>query len=387
MSKKQSHDDEIRKGLDTLQKSGLPLQDPGPNLIPQLQQQIGTGRETALAAIFLLGKIVDSKAVDALVEVEKQTKEKELKKEIRRSLFKLSQRGLLPPKEESVESPSSIFAPSAEIEALMSAVDGGGGRLLWIVKPQPNHGLQLIQAMLDDREGVQRIGGSQLRRKELRQMSHEIKEQHGISMIPVPWEYADALIYEGYEKAKSLGHSSGLEHFHEIRGVVSTVKPKMQPHPIYRRFDKDHVQEGAWRELSRRLLDEPELQYWILDREWAEPFLAQMQEAQSSRLVLNPIQKEERMAGIVRDTVKTISVGDAGKRMQRRMEDMALYFIETGREESARLALAVALQLAAGDPGPLDISFLTGLVQKTFAVYLSQEKSKSAEEPSFILKP
>jgi hypothetical protein len=35
----------------------------------------------------------------------------------------------------------------------------------------------------------------------------------------------------------------------------------------------------------------------------------------------------------------------------------------------------------------LDISFLTGLAQKSFAFYLSQQKSKAEEEPSFIVKP
>lgn len=66
---------------------------------------------------------------------------------------------------------------------------------------------------------------------------------------------------------------------------------------------------------------------------------------------------------------------------------MALYLLETKREQLAKLAAAVALQLAEGELGWLDISFLTGLVQKSLAFYLSQAKSKAAEEPSFIVKP
>jgi hypothetical protein len=76
-----------------------------------------------------------------------------------------------------------------------------------------------------------------------------------------------------------------------------------------------------------------------------------------------------------------------GKLWQRRMEDTALYLFETGRKELAKLALAVALQIKEGDPGPLDVSFLTGLVQKSFAFYMSQEKTKAEEEPSLIVKP
>jgi hypothetical protein len=135
-------------------------------------------------------------------------------------------------------------------------------------------------------------------------------------------------------------------------------------------------------------LDEPELRYWVVTDDWIQQFLNQIQEAQTSRLVLNPLQKEERMNAIVRDAVKTLCSGENGRAFKRRMEDMALYFAETRRPEVARLSLAVALQVGEGDPGPLDVSFLTGLVQKSFALLLSQEKAKQEEEPSsLIVKP
>jgi hypothetical protein len=179
-----------------------------------------------------------------------------------------------------------------------------------------------------------------------------------------------------------------LENFHEIRSILGTGKPKEQIHPIYKKLDAEQVREGAWRELSRRLLDEPELRYWILMDDWLQAMLAQLHEAQASRLVLNPIQKEERLAAIVRDAVKTLCTDENGKAFKRRMEDMALYFFETRRADLAKLALAVALQVGEGDPGPLDVSFLTGLVQKSFAFFMSQEKAqKEEEQSSLIIKP
>lgn len=388
MAKKKFHEEEIQRGFEDLRRAGLEPDHLTPALVPPLEEQWGKGRETDLAIIYSLGKIADSGAAAALMRMEREAEDKDLKKEIRRSLFKLSQKGLAIPEEKRVEekSPAPLLSRSPQIEAYMSPVDGAGGRLVWIVKPQAGHGLQTLQAMINDREGLQRIGGAQVRRKELRNMAQEIKKQHSITMVPVPWEYADMIVYEGFEKAKAAGRS-GLENFHELRSFVNTAKPKAQEHPVYQRLGVADVREGAWRELSRRLLDEPELRFWILDADWAAPFLEQLREAQTSRLVLNPIQKEERMAGIVRDAVKTLCGGETGKIMQRRMEDMAFYFVDAGRTEMAKLALAVAQQIKEGDPGPLDISFLTGLVQKSFAVYLSQQKTKAEEEPSFIVKP
>jgi len=388
LAKNKSHEEQIRKGLDRLRVAGLAV-DASVDLVPRLKSHFGKEKEIDLAVAFALGRILDSTAVEALVEIDKQTSDKEIRKEIRRSFFKLGQRGLTIPHEESGENnpAAAVFSRATDIEAYMSAVDGGGGRLIWIAKPQPNHGLQVIQAMLQDRDGLLRIGGMHMRRKELRKMAQDIREQHDVGMISIPWEFADQMIYQGYEKAKARGQS-GLENFHELRSMIATAKPKEQLHPVYRKLDAAQVRDGAWREQSRRLLDEPELRYWILMDDWVQAFVAQLQEAQTSRLVLNPLQKEERFAAIVREAVKALCSGANGQAFKRRMEDMALYFFETNRLDAAKLSLAVALQVGEGDPRPLDISFLTGLVQKSLAFFMSQEKAKEEEEQSsLIIKP
>jgi hypothetical protein len=389
LAKNKSHEEGIRNGLERLRGSGIAVEHPSAEIVGRLAEQFGKSPDTDFAVVFTLGKIIDPTAVQALAEIDKRASGKEIKREIKRAFFKLSQRGLKIPHEQSSDArpAAPLFSPEPKIDAYMSAVDGGGGRLIWIAKPQPNHGLQAIQAMVHDREGLLRMGGTHMRRKELRQMFQEIRERHEVSMIPISWQYADRTIYEGYEKAKARGQT-GLENFHELRSMITTGKPKDAPHPIYEKLDAAQARDGAWRERSRRLLDEPELRYWIVTDEWAQAFVAQLQEAQTSRLVLNPLQKEERLNAIVRDAVKTLCSGENGQAFKRRMEDMALYFLETNRPEAARLSLAVALQVGEGDPGPLDVSFLTGLTQKSFAFFMSQEKAKKEEEQSsLIIKP
>jgi hypothetical protein len=389
LAKKKTIEGPLKRGLDELAKAGISSNADPSAQVAALKGHFGSARETDLAVIFSLGKIADRAAVDALGEIERRTIDKDYKKEIRRALFKLGQRGLEPARESAAAAkpPASLFSHEPDVEAYMSAVDGGGGRLIWIAKTQPGHGLQVIQAMLHDRDGLLRIGGTHLRRKEMRQMFEELREQHGVSMIAIPWQFADQAIYEGYEKAKARGQS-GLENFHELRSFIATGKPREQTHPIYQKINSGEVRVGAWRELSRRLLDEPELRYWILTDEWIKQFLEQIHGAQESRLVLNPVQKEERLAGIVRDAVKTLCAGENGRAFKRRMEDMALYLFETGRADQAKLSLAVALQVGEGDPGPLDVSFLTGLMQKSFAFFMSQEQAKKEEEQSsLIIKP
>ena len=106
--KKRFHEEEIRRGIEELRQSGLNLDDVSPALVPRLEEQLGQGRETDLAIVFVLGKIADSGAVETLLRIEKGAEDKNLKKEIRRSLFKLSQKGLTIPEARSGENKPTI---------------------------------------------------------------------------------------------------------------------------------------------------------------------------------------------------------------------------------------------------------------------------------------
>jgi len=387
LSKKDLREEAIKKGLEELRYSGIETENISAGSVGLLTAQLGRGHGTDLAVVFLLGRIADPAALEFLTSLEKRAADKEIRKEVRRSLFKLAQKGFTVPRPEPNEpaNPKPILKLGSEIEGYLSSVDGAGGRLVWLARPQAGSGLQLLQGMVSDREGLVQAGGALLRRKELRRMAEEIKKNHGVTMISIPWEYGDQILYEGFEKARALGR--GELEFPSLRSIFNASKPKPLSHPVYDCLSTDDVHSGAWRELSRSLLDEPEFRPWVLDEDWVKPYLEKVGTAQESRLVLNQVQKEERFASIVRDAVRELFSGEVGRLFQKRMEDMALYLYETKREEQAKLALALALQLKEENLGMLDISFFTGLVQKSLVFYLSQAKTKAAEETSLIVKP
>jgi hypothetical protein len=373
----------LRKGLEVLRSEGIPVEDPSPTVVEALKRNFGKVKEVDLALVYLLGRITDPSALDALVSLEPGAANKDVKREVRRSLFKLAQKGLLPPRSESdgEEREKPDFSLGPGIEAYLSSVDSAGNRLIWLAKPQAGSGIQIIQGFFNDGEGLVQVAGSLIRRKELRQMISEIKEKHGISMISIPWDYADFILYEAFEKAKALGRS-GLEQFHTLRAHLNLAKPSPRAHPV----NPDEIRSGSWRETSQRLLEEPEFQTWVLVEDWVRPYMDRVQEAQASRLVLNPMQKEERMSTIVRQLVQEVFEGEVGQQFAGRMEDMALHLFLANKEDRAKSALAVALSLKEGELGGLGVPFLHGLVQKSFAYYMTQDKRKP-EDSSLIVKP
>ncbi|MBM4298612.1 MAG: hypothetical protein FJ143_12815, partial [Deltaproteobacteria bacterium] len=243
MAKKDLHDARLEKGLAALAAQGVAVDAAAPARIAELKNAVGASADADIAAIFLLGKIAATESLNVLREIEKNAADKDVKKEIKRAYFKLAQKGVVPAEEAPVEKrPVALFERSADIEAYMSAVDDGGGRLIWIAKAEPNRGLQVIQAMLHDREGLLRFGGVHMKRKELRGMADEIQREHGVSMIAIPWQFADQMIYEGYERAKGRGQS-GLENFHDIRSLIGTGKPKPVAHPIYAKLGSEDFRD------------------------------------------------------------------------------------------------------------------------------------------------
>jgi len=124
---------------------------------------------------------------------------------------------------------SGDFRAGSDVEASMSAVDGGGDA--WSGSPNRNRttACKLFKRCCTTAKDCSRFGGMHVRRKELRKMADEIKQQHGISMISIPWEFADQIVYEGYERAKARGQS-GLENF--TRFVRSSQRANLKSKTI-----------------------------------------------------------------------------------------------------------------------------------------------------------
>ncbi len=385
MAKKEAREAALKRGLEDLQQAGFDRTAPAATSIEPLMRRLGENAAVDLAVAFLLGRVTDPAAVDALIKIERGATAKDLKREARRSLFKLEQRGLPIPREDASGGQRPAVGSISEIEGYLSVIDGAGDRLVWLLRPHAGGGLQLLQGVVSDRSGLLRSDGGVVKRKGLRAQADEIQKSGTLPMAPVPWEYADGILYDAYEKAKAAGQKTA--QFSSMRAAFNATKPREVEHPVYSRLAKESAQTEDWRSQSRRLLDEPAFRFWLVDEDWMKPYLDRIGQAQESRLVLNDAQKEERLAAIVRDAAREIFSGESGAIFRRRLEDASWCLAEAGRREPALLAFAVALQLAEGETGMLDIAFLTGLVQKSIAYYLAQAKQRATEEPSLIVKP
>ena len=379
----------IRSGLKGLRNEGLETESPDANMVEPLLQRFGADSAASLAVAHVLGRIRDAAAVAALKSLEARAGSKEIRREIRRSLFKLAQGGLAAAEPEAPQTgdAGANFSLAPEIDGYLSSVTGGGSRMVILTRPQPGGGLMAMQAAVNDRRGLERLAGNVIRRKEFRQMMDEMKAQLGVSITPVPWEYADWLLHEAYQKVTE-SPGEGVADYTRLRTHLTGARPAQRSHPIFDLVETDSIDSTMLSETSDKLLDEPELRTWFVEKDLLEPYLERIEDTEHSRIVLNPMQKEERFRTIVREAVQGIFLGaETAPVFEQRFEDAALHLHVSGQEEKARTVLGVALAIRRGDLGSLGVPLLEALVMRSLSLYKTQEKEEAAAEPSLIVKP
>ncbi len=389
MAKQIVREKTLRSGLRKLREGGLETESPDVETVEPLLRQFGVDPDVSLAVVHVLGRIQDAVSVKVLEDLGQRGGNKEIRREIRRSLFKLAQRGLASPEpnEEKTGEGGANFSLAPVLEGYLSSVTGGGSRMVVLTRPQPGGGLLVMQAAVNDRRGLERLGGNVIRRKELRQMMEDMKVQLGVSMTSVPWEYADWLVHDAYQKVTDSA-GEGVADYPRLRTHLTGSKPVQRAHPVFDLAGMDDIDPTPLSEISEKLLEEPEFRTWFVERDLLEPWLQRLEDTENSRIVLNPMQKEERFRSIVRESVGEVFLStETAQVFKGRFEDAALHLHAAGEEGKAKAILCVALAISRGDFGSLGVPLLEALVMRSLNLHKTQEKQEAAEAPSLIVKP
>lgn len=389
MARQDKRQKALRSGLDTLRRDGLETESPDAALVEPLLQRFGSGPDVSLAVVHVLGRIRDAASVAALRGLEERAGSKEVRREIRRSLFRLAQGGLASAESRGAEAhgdrPNFSLAP--EIEGYLASVTGGGDRLVILARPEPGGGLLVMNAAVNDRLGLGHLEGVVALRRDFRRMMEGVKNEHGVSVNPVPWEYADWLMHEAYRKTEGPP-GEGMADYPVLRSRLSPAKAAPRAHPVFDLVDADGIGSAAPSEVSEKILEDSELRTWFIEKDLVDPWLARVEDTEQSRIVLNPAQQQERFRSIVRDAVEGIFLDpDLGPVFAGRLEDAALHMHVAGREEHARGALAMALAIRRRDLGSLGAPLLEALVVRSLGLHKAWEEEADEAEPSLIVKP
>lgn len=287
-----------------------------------------------------LGADASPADVAAVLARAQDTADKETRKDIRRALYRLAQTGVAVPSAPAA-SPSSaapVLGPS--IEAWISAIDGRGDRLVWLVREQMSGGLLLVAADVNEPGGLRDLRTFDVTRKQLRAMRERFQAEGGLRFVAADWRAVDALVVEAQDRLETPDRRLD---YRRIRPRLTTMPPLAPAELTSSRVVVPTSEERAALVAgSASLVTEPEVRTWWPRPDVAAPFLGEIRAVRESPLVLPPVQQEERLREILARAAQALYPPAA---MARRLEATAFVLGETGRPERARVALAVAATL------------------------------------------
>ena len=379
----------LAEGKKTLEQWGITLarlQDQSLTMA-EIEARIGQDPAADVALAALLGDYPMQEAAQVLIAWEQKPSAKSLRREIHRSLYKLSQKGVRTERP-AQEQTRPVLTP-IEPEGYLSSMDGHGDRLVWLIKPKVGGGLHYLSALVNEPEGMRYVEGAEVTRKGFRLMRQDLSDRHQITMLEAPWRYCDALMSEGYERATAR-EGKEIESYPALRShLISTpAQPVVVPLPA--KLDPEAITaDESLLATSVQLFEEPQLQRWLLDHDQAHAYIDQIAQAQESPLVLNRYQQQDRVQTIIEKAISEVFSAENSRSYARRLEEATLHLLAGGRPETAKRALAVASALKRSERGGKGIPFCEELVRQSIAMHYHEERQQEQEQTqgSLIMKP
>lgn len=379
---KPDRENQLHLGEQQLQEWSIPA-DAG---VGVLRTAMGRNAAADLAIATRLGAQPEPSSIEALIAMETASSDKLVRKEIRRSLYRLERRGLQIP--QSTATKPILVASGPVMEGYLSAVDGGGDQLVWLVKPRPA-GVAHVFAVINDPDGLREVDLSETTRKALRGARQQLLEKHELRMVEADWRYCDYVIDRACRWAAEKGNRiSGDYPGLRARLIKQPVAP--MPPLILAQLDPEAVRRDAQLVAqSGKLLDEKEFRTWFFDRETLRPYVEEALEAKSSLLILAPAQQQERFGTVAERAVEELFGGEMRLSWMRRLQEMAYFFHTTQRPEQAKQALAAALALEGSERGGLQIGLCEQLARGSLEAFVQMEEERQTEEAktSLVLTP
>jgi hypothetical protein len=331
-----------------------------------------------LALIEALGRSRDEAAGRVLSAVATAAPGREQRKAARRALHRLRSTGVavtIPAPLPSTPVVTSSAETLRPIQTLVSASDGVGSRLLWLLLERPHGRLTMFNLAINDVVGLKDVLIEETTRRRFERRIEEWNERTEHGAIEVPVEYGLALLSE----ALALNAESQFplpRDFVIRRSLLGELPPPPTDALIHQHVSRGQtfLMPNLLEESAGLLEGEPELMGWVFSYAEVEQYAREYRQAAESVLVLTSEPREVRLERIVGTAIDTLFTPTMRRAYRRRLEEIAYIFWQTGRERSARQAVAAAF--AIPDTGSVRTHpLLQAIVERSIEMAIEIDRS------------
>jgi hypothetical protein len=355
-------------------QSILPLLQRDPQIVGELAELIVTIPDR------MIGKI--------LHRMLGATQEKKIRKIIKRSLYRLKSKGIVI-EEVLSEKERPVLRPfqADPREGFASGIDFLGQRFLWLIVPHPGRGLSVIHGIVSDVQGLVDFSQNDMTRKGFRSFFEEVQEKNPFPMVNMEPSYVALLFAQAHQRSLEKKETSSQDYLRAKLEIESIKKEYMKP-LVYSYLQIDEIAgDDLMLKKGGDLLKADIFHSWRIEEDFIRPYADEVWDAEESKIVLNPTQKEARFQGIYQNALMDLFSGERKFLYQRRLEEMAYVLFKLGRSEEAKISLAVAMDLEKPLNPIQPNAFLFQLVIKSIFSLLAESYEKKSKELSLIVKP
>ncbi len=354
-----------------------------------VSQFLGRSDELDAAIAEGLARLPSTATATILMQMKASCQNKALLKAIKKSLYRLKQRGISieDTGERERSAPAIRPLPASQPKGFMSGIDYLGNRLIVLGIPRIPRGLHALQALASDIEGLVDFQRDEMTRKAFDAFLENVREKVGLPIVEIPPVYGRFLLEEAYALTEQKGKTPPQNYLmakREIRDLGNVIHGPL----IYQFLDLDEIR-GNDRLLadSKDLLTTEGIINWLLEPEEVEPYTREVNDAEQSKIALNPEQKERWLQGIYRRALEELFPAERRLLYRRRLEETAYVLLKLDRSDEAKRSLAAALDLekeiSSFRPNP----FLLQLVITSIYRVIAEKYEKTEKEPSLIIRP
>jgi hypothetical protein len=363
-----------------LRELGFDPSAPAPEAVQTLTAMHGTaGVEDAIIA-HALGGIVAPEAATALAAMETGASGT-LRREIRRALFRLRQRGIETPTVAVAQPSSATSSAQVDLTALISAADASGARIAWLSKARGGGGLRRLWGLVSESDGLVGATLESVTRKAYRTERAEVQRRAGTPLIDADWRLVDFILCEAYRRTPE-DRRGRVGNFLTIRAeIIASSPPQNLRHPVY-----DELAAELVHEPSAELMRDADVAAYRLPAAITKSYADEIAGLRQSVIVLSRMQQEDRVGQTVERAIGELIIGTTADRLRRHLEDTAYFSLHTGKRELAGQLAAAAARLREG-ADLKRVPFFQAFMRVQLGAILAEQQEEAREEPRLIMTP
>ena len=346
---------------------------PEANSFSQFVESLQPLVQQSVAFTVALAEVLASTANPVAVKVLQALQGMEAKKPVRRALktalYRLARQGLVKEQEEA-EVEVRVLVPRQEdrqAEAWASWPESQGERGIILKLPDAGRGYLMVIGVLNSQGVFHEFEAVQTTRKGVRALLERMTGGVSGRIIEIPLEHFRFLYEEAADTYQRQSRELPAGYDVILKQLDSWVEKPAGPH-IYNLLNEQEIGgDTILLRSSDGLLEVQPFVPWRLPEELVSPFVAKIKDLSESRLVISQSAQSERVEQIYREAATDIFTAERRQGYRRLLEEAALLLCLESREQEAKRALAVALDLEKEVGVFTENNFILGLVKRSIS--------------------